>query len=97
MTVEDLAETRRLHRVAPAGTSATSGSPSTSRSLASGQTLYVTDGIGYVATRGGDAHEIRALATSSTSSREKSIGTVPLPTGSWRASPSRRRTRPGEW
>lgn len=48
-----------------------------------GQTLYVTDGIGYVARRGADVREI-APATSSTSRRTRSTGTEPPQTGSWR-------------
>jgi quercetin dioxygenase-like cupin family protein len=56
-----------------------------------GQTLYVTDGIGYVARRGGEPQEIRP-GMSSTSSPARSTGTGPRPAGSWPTSPSRRRT-----
>ena len=56
-----------------------------------GQTLYVTDGIGYVGSRGGEVREIRP-GTSSTSSRARSTGTAPRRTASWRTSRSRRRT-----
>ena len=61
-----------------------------------GQTLYVTDGIGLVARRGGDVQEIRP-ATSSTSSRTRSTGTAPPRTGSWPTSPSRRPTTRAGW
>jgi hypothetical protein len=56
-----------------------------------GQTLYVTDGIGYVAHSGGQPQEIPP-ATSSTSSPARSTGTAPPPAASWRTSPSRKPT-----
>jgi hypothetical protein len=56
-----------------------------------GQTLYVTDGIGYVARRGASRRR-SAPGTSSTSSPARSTGTVPPPAGSWPTSPYRRPT-----
>ena len=55
-----------------------------------GQTLYVTDGIGLVATRGG-VQEIRP-GDVIYMNRTRSTGTAPLRTGSWPTSPSRRQT-----
>ena len=57
-----------------------------------GQTLYVTDGIGLVATRSGEIQR-SVPATSSTSSPARSTGTVRPRTGSWRTSPCRKPTR----
>lgn len=61
-----------------------------------GQTLYVTDGIGFVATRNGGVRR-SAPATSSTSSRVRSTGTARRPTVSWHMSRSRKLTLAETW
>lgn len=57
-----------------------------------GQTLYVTDGIGYVARRGGEVQEIRPGDVVDID-LARSTGTAPHRTGSWLTSRSRRPTR----
>ena len=59
-----------------------------------GQTLYVTDGIGYVARRGGDIQEIRPGDVVYIEPA-RSTGTAPPPTASWPTSPSRKPTTTG--
>lgn len=56
-----------------------------------GQTLYVTDGIGLVATRDG-GYRRSAPATLSTSNPARNTGTAPPRTGSWHISRCRRPT-----
>ena len=56
-----------------------------------GQTLYVTDGVGRVARRGGDVQR-SGRATSYASSPARSTGTARRPAASWRTWPCRRRT-----
>ena len=61
-----------------------------------GQTLYVTDGIGYVGRRDGPIQEIRP-GESSTSNRTNSTGTAPPPTAPLPTSPSKKPTKTARW
>ena len=61
-----------------------------------GQTLYVTDGIGLVASRGGGVRR-SGPATWCTSSPMKSTGTGRQPIASCRTSRCRRLTRTAKW
>ncbi|BBE22830.1 hypothetical protein MN0502_17130 [Arthrobacter sp. MN05-02] len=56
-----------------------------------GQTVHVTDGIGYVARRGGAVREIRPDVVVHIEPT-KSTGTAPPPTASWPTPPFTKRT-----
>ena len=61
-----------------------------------GQTLYVTDGIGYVGRRSGEVKR-SVRVTSYTSSRARNTGTAPRLIVSWRTLRSRRPTTTARW